>query len=819
MVAAMARIALPRIARTLAVALAAAVLLAFAGQVRAAPRASSTKSSPCTKATKKLSAASARLKAVQRRAKRGKASRRNVANARKALKKAQRAKRKACSAHAKPKPAPSPGPTSPPGPPQPGSTPPVTQPDPPPPPPSETSEALIEKALKEGRIDAETALRYRVFSEFGDSRLPEEFRGTAPLGVTDTDTLDEVVEHWADLSPATREVLDPFFVPPFNPGSWDEPGSAASVAAAIRSDARSAVAEAGQPGSDLCGSTAPDMSRWGYVTAAGGEVRVWYESAQAGQQNKAISVAEYLDAGAWTKVISAFREPKPDGGDLAGKRCRGFDPSVDIVLAGLTGVSGRTLGYFDKPGCAGPIPGFVLVGRDLTGKDLMSTVVHELAHLTHYAYSTNYCRDGIPWLTEATAAWTESYVGGLGPTHPEQFAPWFFDRPNLPLETYEAVSTGTPRQYGAYLFFQWLAKNKGANAIGQVWYYTESGDHPIDTTQLALKDLGYSGGFDEAWKKFALAGLNPRAQVDWFKQWGLPTGARIGHDIVPADDAVTLPVDLPHLSARYHDLTFTDAVKGIEVENPLAGVAGASVQAWLRIDDGGTPRTEVRDLSDDEKTTFCRELPAENVQEIALVVGNSVHADRSNVLHGDVKVRGTRSCGSYDGTTTTTISYNGLTETYTAKYGMDFQWMHELPAGGTDSYFQNDVNHDVTASATWTLSGVSQSDGCTYSGSASWPPGELGFEAMLTLHDHGKGDPETKYEFGFGVPFKAYMAHRSCPDGYQGEVYYQLGHGFQSQSHPWDPTSQGMTGSETQATGGVTIKHDWNLSRKEIGPS
>lgn len=54
-------------------------------------------------------------------------------------------------------------------------------------------------------------------------------------------------------------------------------------------------------------------------------------------------MAQYLDSGAWTKVISVFREPMPDGGDLTGKRCRGFDPSMDIVLAGLSGVSGRAL--------------------------------------------------------------------------------------------------------------------------------------------------------------------------------------------------------------------------------------------------------------------------------------------------------------------------------------------------------------------------------------------------------------------------------------------------------------------------------------------
>ena len=40
-----------------------------------------------------------------------------------------------------------------------------------------------------------------------------------------------------------------------------------------------------------------------------------------------------------------------------------------------------------------------------------------------------------------------------------------------------------------------LYAEAGADAVSRVWYYTESGDHPIDTTQQALSDLGYAGGF------------------------------------------------------------------------------------------------------------------------------------------------------------------------------------------------------------------------------------------------------------------------------------------------------------------------------------
>ena len=459
--------------------------------------------------------------------------------------------------------------------------------------------------------------------------------------------------------------------------------------------------------------------------------------------------------------------------------------------------------------------GFVLVKRELTGKELMSTVAHELAHLGQDAFSEDHCRPWISWLAEATAAWVENYVGGLGPDHPEQFAPYFFDRPKLSLETNE--KTATPRQYGSYLFFQWLAKHKSSEAITKIWEHSEDGGHPIDTTQAALQELGYAGGFEEAWKQFALAGLNPLQNVDWFEQWGMPRGAAIDRDRVFADNGgKTFAVSLPHLSAEYHWLDFSESVKTVQVTNELAGVPGASVQLWLRINQGGVDRYEVRDVSGEQTTTFCRDLPAENVQEMALVIANSTHADRAHVLKGDVNVKGRPGCANWDGTTTTTIKQDGLTEVYLANYTFEPQWTTPLDGGGTESYFMAQGSYDMHAS--WSISGVSETDGCTYSGGTSWPAGVVGLQATLDLRDAGQGNPATTYDFGYGLPFKSMMVQRVCPDGYTGPVYRQLGIGFMSQPHPWDPTDQSIIGSETQDYGGVTIRREWSLSRNAIAP-
>ena len=395
-----------------------------------------------------------------------------------------------------------------------------------------------------------------MFAEFGDTRLPEEFRGLAGRGDRHADARRGGGE-WDQLSPATREALDPFFIPPFNPGSWYEPASAAGLRA-LAGPRAARPRESASQGPTCATNTAPNMNRWGYVTAVGGKVRVWYENTRAGQLEKAISVAEYLDSGVWGKVISVFRQPLMDGGDLTGQRCRGFDPAIDFVLSAFSGADGRTIAYYDNGGCEGPAAGFVLVKRELTGKELMSTVAHELAHLGQDAFSEDHCRPWISWLAEATAAWVENYVGGLGPDHPEQFAPYFFDRPKLSLETNEEDRDPAPVRLLSLLPVAGQAQELGG---GHQDLGAQRAMAAIRSTpsRRRSRSSGYAGGFEEAWKQFALAGLNPRQDVDWFKQWGMARGAEIDRDRVFADnDGKTFAVALPHLSAEYHWLDFTE---------------------------------------------------------------------------------------------------------------------------------------------------------------------------------------------------------------------------------------------------------------------
>jgi lipoprotein-anchoring transpeptidase ErfK/SrfK len=810
-----------RLSRLVLLLLAAAAVAAAALPSAEAAAAPAPSAAACVKAKKKVKVAKAKLS----RAKRGAASARARAKAGRGVRRAQKAQRAACRipvpgpgpAPPAPAPAPNAGPAAAPAPADPHEhhhEEPAPQPQPGPGPGPDTkptSHALIAKALQDGRIDAETALRYEVFAEHGDPRLPAEYKG-APLEQADTDTLDRVAERWDELSPATRQALDPYFVPPFNAGSWYDLAAAPTGVAARR-------APPGAPGADLCESTAPNMKRWGYVTAAQGTLRVWYENTVGGQQAKAIAVAEHLDGGAYAKLKDVFRAPLPDGGGLTENRCRGLDPAVDLALVPLTGPNGESVRYAGEDACNGPFPGFAVIRRDLTGDDLMAAVIHEVSHLAHFAYGGNRCGRYWDWLTEANAQWMVTHADDYAPKHPESYAGNFFDRPGEPLETYdETASTTVARQYGAYLFFQWLANNNSAEAVSEVWDGMESTVSAVERIQTVLTARGYAGGFEEAWKEFALAGLNPREKADWFGEWGgLKRGAHTSFHPLLTDQTATIPVDLPHLAAQYHAVTFSDAVKGVEVTNPLAGQTGASVQVWLKIADGGTERVEIRDWTASAKETFCREIPAENVQELVLVIANSTHTPWTHKLHDDPTVRTTGSCGAYDATSKATIKRDGLTEVYTAAYSLTPLWTRPAEGGGTESFFSTD-NTKVSGNASWSMSGVSRTTGCTWSGQATIPVGPGMMQATLLTRDFGKDDPRSTYAYGFGIAFHVGEVTITCPNGDVTKQPWQLGHGFQSDPKPWDPDGQGIVGSESEShpAQGVEIKREWVLSRKAI---
>ena len=82
-----------------------------------------------------------------------------------------------------------------------------------------TTFELIDKALADSIINAETALLYKVFYEFHDERLPAEYRGRDD-GFPEATAIQEAIELFSSLSQPTRDTLTPFLLPPDDPASW-----------------------------------------------------------------------------------------------------------------------------------------------------------------------------------------------------------------------------------------------------------------------------------------------------------------------------------------------------------------------------------------------------------------------------------------------------------------------------------------------------------------------------------------------------------------------------------------------------------------------
>jgi len=81
-----------------------------------------------------------------------------------------------------------------------------------------SADARIAAAAAAGQIDADTALVYRVYAQFGDPGLPSEYAG--PPDPTTPSALQEAVVRWASLSGAAQSTLRPFLTPPIYEESW-----------------------------------------------------------------------------------------------------------------------------------------------------------------------------------------------------------------------------------------------------------------------------------------------------------------------------------------------------------------------------------------------------------------------------------------------------------------------------------------------------------------------------------------------------------------------------------------------------------------------
>jgi hypothetical protein len=482
-----------------------------------------------------------------------------------------------------------------------------------------TSFALIDQAEASGTINSETALLYRVYSLFSDARLPAQYRGD-DKGIIDSIYLAEVVRQYPTLSPSIRNAVRPFLVPPAYQGSWVNAKSGSPTAV---------------PANPLTPCEAPFFSdKWDFVDASS-PVRVFYRRDLTGDQAYATGLAAEIDSRIWPTLVNVMY---PGDGGMSfplsdeSHPCNGGNGRLDIYL--IDGNRSATIPYE----FCNPTPSFIALVR---GSDA-GLAAHEIFHSIEASFPVRGCGMWLDarWWAEASAEWAIDFVYKKEQPHQiEQGTAYdFLEYPKLPLDY-----ANDKHEYGAYLLPFFVYHSTGsADFMRQSWKNLAT-DHPLDAVDQAI------GGFEKMWPEFVKHNWN-EPPVDDYQKWddqilgAYPEeGGPLPVGVATPDFSISLPYDLPRVSAIYHHLTFDNQVSSVIFWNgvthklslfdsdccgkvyapePFTGDAkkGARVQALIKIDGQDW---QIADWTDRPFVAFCRDVLAERIDELVLIISNS----------------------------------------------------------------------------------------------------------------------------------------------------------------------------------------------------
>lgn len=473
-----------------------------------------------------------------------------------------------------------------------------------------TSEALIAAALQAGKLDEETALLYRVYASFEDPRLPVDYRGDDSRAGMSL-ALHEASARLDGLSAETQALLAPFFLPPSAEGSWHEQREA-SVVAATRQQ--------------LAASNAPAESnakiKWLTTCQTDPNIKVWYQERYPEDATAAQKVCDTVRGEIWPRLVMLMgRKPMNDGAEAN----NGGDEQLDLYL-----VNANT-GVHAYRGCDNT-PSYLTVHRTRWNNALLTSAVMG-AFLNSYDNAD--CMEYM-WLYAATTTWAIDHV------YPQDqwehhYANDFLAHTDVSLGSYPVLpllDDNGDLGEGTYLWV-WYAANMLKTPQETVPLWWEGAMNP--NSLLAVNDVMGDKGFDTEWKEFS--GINWNNEpVDIYKDLD-----KMSHSTKPMlnekvtlngaqDRSYVLDSNVWYLAAHTFRFEFTDpTVRSVLFYNPFQDGAWptADVLAYFRTADG------VWHI--DEWTTqygkgFCRDLVAERVEELVIVISNDEFKDRTHKL-------------------------------------------------------------------------------------------------------------------------------------------------------------------------------------------
>jgi hypothetical protein len=600
----------------------------------------------------------------------------------------------------------------------------------PPPVAGASSDELIAAALAAGEIDAQTALAYRVFANYRDARLPAKYRGN-DTNTGETSAKAELDAAFDTLSPALQDQLAPFLMRPSSVGSWldKNPPPNARIA-------RTSAAGLVRPQARL--RCLGIMSNWVAVDPPTAGVRVWYDRDEVGHDQIAAYVAARIEAKAWPTLINTLGFLAPlDDSTLVG--CDGGNAKLDIYIVNQ---SGRGFTYpesspsYDRNRWST----YIEINAALGPSVMEHAIAHELAHAIHRAYPTAASKDSYGWFLDGFANWAALQVEPRNLSIAEQ-ASCVFRSSWLPLDDraggYCQPSGNPPvnRDYGAFLFLEYVSKTSGPAAVKSILQQTASASSAFDAMEAV-----FGSSFNDVWKGYAQTLWNQdaiRTRAASFFNWqgfeNVPELARdlpakVNASLGGAPDAETaLEKKVNNMSVKFYHFEFSDVNTRTLMFHNTWNVnkrnnQKVSVQALFKAE-GGVWKEE--DWTDYEWIGFCRDFKEQRLEQLVVIVASAEHRLSNStpvVEAAEVPklMRNNIGCWGWSGTLTRTYSSqtwsSGVTQTR-----VDGRWDYS-PTGFPPQYTNLATNRlrvplaaPLFTSANVSFNDTHAANGCSYS--------------------------------------------------------------------------------------------------------
>jgi hypothetical protein len=676
------------------------------------------------------------------------------------------------------------------------------------PPPPPTIFELIDSALQSGQIDAETAIEYKTFAEFDDARLPAGFRAGEVGGEVGL-FMQKVAGAYPTLSSEAKAVVEPFFIPPFQAGSW--------ASLSVRSKNLSAPSD------------------WVYTSAAGGKARVWYKKGNADLQRKAAVVANALTSDIWSAETTLMRRsPVFDSAGVQNfvvfDHYRSGWNSSFVPFGGYAGMA--------VPQTCAPTASIIYINPSLpdTGNSttigLVETTAHEFMHALQFSFplSVNPCSGEYAWMGEATATWAEDYVYH-GHNTEWRLAKNYLNFPELAIN-----NRYNWRDYGEYLLvYYYTRKYNDPDAVRQAWVNAGSFDSLMSFNSFGNMNFQQLGAlwnkepFDTFFKDSDGLDYQVKPAVDTtlkatggFKEYDLwdwlkPGGARFFHyKVDPSVHTITILNGLTSKIVKGPNSGNADDLVYNQEDVSMDDMRGADVVTMVKFEGLDEPYV----LPNPGRLDFCLDWLKQKVSEIVVIIANNDMTDRNR----DLKSTGANTkilvsavpCMKLTGTATKTNKSPGVVETLSAS-GLEYNYIvYDILSD--QLRYANLISPQIQmqlkkGSVSWQISGTDVTH-CTHTGSNSFSITQDNYSLLNLQFQLLPGSLHFMGYDGYAAPDDGAEVTDTikCPETAPYESTYDPGYFFMPDGEiPVNPDGS-LSGSKTFDQGaGISTTFEWNF--------